>query len=326
MKRRDLITVLGGTAAIWTLAARAQQARGRLYKVGYLGPASPEPHLIKAFEYGLQTLGYRLGENVVVEYRFANQDLERLPTLAAELVRLGVDIIVAGSNATAAAMSATTTIPIVMTNSLDPMSTGLAASLARPGGNVTGFTADTGDEIWGKRLELLKEVLPNLSRVGVLWNPDYVPNRTRLISIREAARAVGLTLVSVEANGLDGLEPAFATMVSERTQAFIVLGDSILYNYRGQLAATATRNRLPGASSLREYAEAGFLLTYGPDFRDIYRRAAIFIDKIFKGAKPADLPIEQPTKFELVVNLKTAKALGLPVPQTLLARADEVIE
>ena len=142
----------------------------------------------------------------------------------------------------------------------------------------------------------------------------------------QAARAVGLTLVSVEANGLDGLEPAFATMVSERTQAFIVLGDSILYNYRGQLAATATRNRLPGASSLREYAEAGFLLTYGPDFRDIYRRAAIFIDKIFKGAKPADLPIEQPTKFELVVNLKTAKALGLPVPQTLLARADEVIE
>ena len=326
MKRRDFITVLGGTAAMWTLAARAQQARGRLYKVGYLGPASPEPHLIKAFEYGLQTLGYRVGENVVVEYRFANQDLERLPTLAAELVRLGVDIIVAGSNATAAAMSATTTIPIVMTNSLDPMSTGLAASLARPGGNVTGFTADTGDEILGKRLELLKEVLPNLSRVGVLWNPDYVPNRTRLISIREAARGVGLTLVSAEANGLDGLEPAFATMVSERTQAFIVLGDSILYNYRGQLAATATRNRLPGASSLREYAEAGFLLTYGPDFRDIYRRAAIFIDKIFKGAKPADLPIEQPTKFELVVNLKTAKALGLPLPPTLLARADEVIE
>ena len=326
MRRRDFTRIIGGTAAMWTLAARAQQATGRLYKVGYLGPASPEPHLIKAFEYGLQTLGYRVGENVVVEYRFANQDLERLPTLAAELVRLGVDIIVAGSNATAAAMSATTTIPIVMTNSLDPISTGLATSLARPGGNVTGFTTDTGDEILGKRLELLKEALPNLARVGVLSNPDYAPNRARLMSMREVASGVGLTLVSVEAHGLDGLEPAFATMVSERTQAFIVLGDSVMANYRGEIALIGMRKRLPGASSLREYAEAGFLLTYGPDFRDIYRRAAIFIDKIFKGAKPADLPIEQPTKFELIVNLKTAKSLGLAVPPTLLARADEVIE
>src|SRR5437868_2760367 len=326
MQRRKFIMALGGAVASAPFAARAQQARGRLYKVGYLGPASPEPHLIKAFEYGLQNLGYRVGENVVLEYRFANQDMERLPTLAAELVRLGVDIIVAGSNATVAAMSATTTIPIVMTNSLDPISTGLAASLARPGGNVTGFTTDTGDEILGKRLELLKEALPNLSRVGVLSNPDYAPNRSRLMSMREAARGLGLTLVSVEAHGLDGLEPAFATMVSERTQAFIVLGDSILYNYRGQLAVIAARKRLPGASSLREYAEAGFLLTYGPDFRDIYRRAAVFIDKIFKGAKPADLPVEQPTKFELVVNLKSAKALGIDVPNSLLLRADEVIE
>src|SRR5437763_9795381 len=277
MKRRDLITVLGGTAAIWTLAARAQQARGRLYKVGYLGPASPEPHLIKAFEYGLQTLGYRVDENVLVEYRFANQDLERLPTLAAELVRLGVDIIVAGSNATAAAMSATTTIPIVMTNSLDPMSTGLVASLARPGGNVTGFTADAGDEILGKRLELLKDALPNLSRVGVLWNPDYAPNRSRLTSMREAARGLGLTLVSVEARGLNALEQAFATMVRERAQAFVVLGESMLFSNRGQIAVMALRNRLPAASSLREYADAGLLLTYGVDCRNLFRRSAVFV-------------------------------------------------
>src|SRR5437868_8945962 len=281
MQRRKFIMALGGAVASAPFAARAQQATGRLYKIGYLGPASRELHLTKAFEDGLRSLGYRIGENVVIEYRFANEEMERLPTLAADLVRLGVDIIVAGSNATVAAMKATTTIPIVMTNSLDPIGTGLVASLARPGGNVTGFTTDTGDEILGKRLELLKEALPNLSRVGVLSNPDYAPNRSRLVSMREAARGVGLTLVAVEAEGRDGLEPAFATMVSERTQAFIVLGDSILYNYRGQLAATATRNRLPGASSLREYAEAGFLLTYGPDFRDIYRRAAIFIDKIF---------------------------------------------
>jgi putative ABC transport system substrate-binding protein len=177
------------------------RATGRFYKIGYLGPASREPHLTKAFEDGLRSLGYRVGENVVVEYRFANEDMERLPTLAAGLVRLGVDIIVAGSNATVAAMRATTTIPIVMTNSLDPIGTGLVASLARPGGNVTGFTTDAGDEILGKRLELLKEALPNLLRIGVLWNPDYAPNRSRLMSMREATRGLGLTLVSVEARG-----------------------------------------------------------------------------------------------------------------------------
>jgi ABC-type uncharacterized transport system substrate-binding protein len=297
--------------------------------VGYLTIASREQthHLIKAFEEGLRSLGYRVGENVVIEYRFADGEMERLPALAAGLVRLGVDVIVTGTNPnTVAAMKATTTIPIVMTNSIDPIGTGLVASLARPGGNVTGFTADTGDEIFGKRLELLKETLPNLSRVGILWNPDVAPNHSRLTSIREAAPALGMTLVPAEARGLDALEQAFATMVRERAQGFVVLSDGVLFNHRGQIAVMALRNRLPAASTQSEYAEAGFLLTYGVDFRDLFRRSAVFVDKIFKGAKPADLPVERPTKFDLVVNLKTAKALGLDVPPTLLARADEVIE
>ncbi len=236
-------------------------------------------------------------------------------------------VILTGFNPiTVAAMKATTTIPIVMTNSVDPVGAGLVASLARPGGNVTGFGVDAGDEIFGKRLELLKETLPNLSRVGILSNPDFAPNRSRLTSMREAAQALGLTLVPAEARGLDALEQAFATMVSGRAQAFVVLGEPVLFNYRGQIGVVALRNRLPAISTAREYAEAGLLLTYGPDLQDQFRRSAVLVDKIFKGAKPADLPVEQPTKFELVVNLKTAKALGLTVPPTLLARADEVIE
>jgi putative ABC transport system substrate-binding protein len=329
MKRRAFILALGGTAATWPLAVRAQQPAGRVYRVGYLTIASREQtqHLIKAFEEGLRSLGYRVGENVVIEYRFADGELERLPALATGLVRLGVDVIVTGVNPnTVAAMKATTTIPIIMTNSIDPIGTGLVASLARPGGNVTGFTADTGDEIFGKRLELLKETLPNLSRVGILWNPDVAPNHSRLTSIREAAPALGMTLVPAEARGLEELEQALATMARERAQGFVVLSDGVLFNHRDQIAVMALRNRLPAASTQREYAEAGFLLTYGADFRDLFRRSAVFVDKIFKGAKPADLPVEQPTKFDLVVNLKTAKALGLTIPPTLLARADEVIE
>ena len=327
MKRREFITLVGGAAA-WPIAARAQQPAGRVYRVGHLSIPSREQALpfIKAFEEGLRSLGYRIGENVVIEYRFAGGEMDRLPPNAADVVRLGVDIIVAtGSNPnTVAAMKATTTIPIVMTSGVDPVSAGLVASQARPGGNVTGLAADTGGEIIGKRLELLKETLPHLSRLGILFNPDVAINRSRLTSTREAAQALGLTPIPVEARGLDALEQAFAIMVRERAQAFVVLGD--LFNYRGQIAVMALRNRLPTASYQKEYAEAGFLLTYGVNFLDLHRRSAVFIDKIFKGAKPADLPVEQPTKFELVINLKTAKALGIIVPPTLLARADEVIE
>jgi putative ABC transport system substrate-binding protein len=329
MQRREFITLFGGTAATWPLAARAQQPAGRIYRVGFLSISFREHALYstKPFEEGLRSLGYRVGENVAIEYRFANGERERLPALAADLVRLRVDIIVTGFNPiTVAAMNATTTIPIVMTTGIDPVSAGLVASLARPGGNVTGFAADSGGEILGKRFELMKETLPNLSRLGILFNPDFAHNRTRLTSMQETARALGLTLVPVEARGLDALEQAFAIMVREHAQAFVMQGDSVLFNYRGQIAEMAIRNRLPAASLQRELAEAGFLLTYGADIRDLYRRSAVFVDKIFKGAKPADLPVEQPTKFELVVNLKTAKALGIIVPPTLLTRADEVIE
>jgi len=330
MRRRAFMLALGGAAVAWPLAARAQQPAGRVYRVGYLSIGSREQtlHFIKAFEEGLRSLGHRVGENVIIEYRFANGEMERLPTYAADVVRLGVDIIVAtGTNPiTVAAMKATTTIPIVMITGLDPVNAGLVASLARPGGNVTGLAVDAGGEILGKRFELLKETLPNLSRLGILFNPAVALNRSRQTSMGETARALGLTLVPVEARGLEALEQAFAIMVRERAQAFVMQGDSVLFNYRGQIAEMALRNRLPAASIQRELAEAGFLLTYGADIRDLYRRSAVFVDKIFKGANPADLPVEQPTKFELVINLKTAKALGVEVPTSLLLRADEVIE
>ena len=328
MRRRELITLLGGSVT-WPLAVRAQQPAGRVYRVGYLAFASREQqiHLSKAFEEGLRSLGYRVGENAVIEYRFANGQLERLPALAADLVRLGVDVIVSGNPSnTVAAMKATTTIPIVMTNSSDPVSAGLVASLARPGGNVTGFSSEPGDEIYGKRLEFLKETVPNLLRVGILWNPDFAPNLERLKSTREASQALGLTLVPAEARGPDALEQAFATMVRERAQVLVVLSDGVLFNCRGQIGVMAVRNRLPAISAVREYVESGLLLSYGIDLPDQFRRSAVFVDKIFKGAKPADLPVELPTKFELVINLKTAKALGLNIPPTLLGRADEVIE
>ena len=329
MRRREFITLLGGAAATWPLATSAQQPAGRVSRVGYLGIQYREQalHLIKAFEERLRSLGYRDGDNVAIEYRFANGELERLPALAAELVRLGADVIVASSNpGTVAAMKATTTVPIVMIGGVDPVSTGLVASLARPGGNVTGLTPDAGSEILGKRFELLKEILPNLSRVGILFNPDVAFNRSRQTSMTATARTLGLTTIPVEARGLDALEQAFAMMVRERAQAFVMQGDSVLYNNRRQIMEMALRNHLPAASLQKEYADAGFLLTYGADTQDLYRRAAGFVDKIFKGANPAELPVEQPTKFELVINLKTAKALGVIMPPTLLARADEVIE
>jgi putative ABC transport system substrate-binding protein len=311
------------------LAARAQQPAGRIYRVGYLALGSREQQLglTKAFVEGLRRLGYRVGENVVIEYRFADGATERVPVLAAELVRLGVDVIAAGNTAnTVAARKATTTIPIVMANSIDPVGAGLVTNLARPGGNVTGFTQDTGDELNGKRLELLKEILPNISRVGILWNPDFAANQNRLTSMREVTGPLGLTLVSAEARGLDALEQAFVTMVAGRAQAFVVFADPLLFNYRGQIGVMAIRDRLPAIATGREYAEAGLLLTYGANLEDLFRGVAVFIDKIFKGANPAELPVEQPTKFELVINLKTAKALGVVVPPSLLLRADEVIE
>ena len=231
MRRREFITLLGGMSATWPLGARAQQPAGRAYRVGYLagGSRQTQPHLIKAFDEGLRSLGYRVGQNIIIEYRFADGEVQRLPALAAEMVRLGVDVIVSGNHlSTIAAMKATTTIPIVMTSSADPVSTGLVASLARPGGNVTGFSLDGGNEgeMKGKRLALLKETLPNLTRVGMLWNPDGALDPARLESMRDVTQPLGLKLVAVEARGLDTLEQAFATMVRKQMQAFILVSES----------------------------------------------------------------------------------------------------
>jgi len=321
--------LIGGAAATWPLGARAQQPARSVYRVGYLGIASREQTFrnVGAFEAGLRSLGYRVGENVVIEYRFADGEMGRLTALATEVAGLGVDVIVSGNNVTTvAAMKATRTIPIVMANSAEPVSAGLVASLARPGGNVTGFSSEPGDEINGKRLEFLKDILPNLSRVGILWNPDFAPNQDRLTSLREVAQALALTLVPVEARGPDILEQAFATIVGERAQVLLVLSDGVLFNHRGLIGVMAVRNRLPAISAVREYAEAGFLLSYGIDLPDQFRRSATFVDKIFRGAKPGDLPVERPTKYELVINLQTAKALGINMPPTVLTWADVVIE
>jgi putative ABC transport system substrate-binding protein len=328
MKRREFVGLVGG-AVTWPLTALAQQPSGRVYRVGYLAVSSRAvaSTSITAFEDALRSHGYHVGENVIIEYRFADGNLEQLSVLAADLVKFGVDVIVVGSNpVVVAAMKATTTIPIVGTNIFDPVGAGLVASLARPGGNVTGVTGDSGHEIWGKRLELLKETLPNLSRVGVLWNPEVRSSRLRMTSTEEAARALGLTLVPVKTTGPDDLEQAFVTMMREQIQAFVLLADSVLFSYRGKIAEMALRNRLPGTSDAIEFAEAGFLFVYGTRFRDLVRQAAIFVDRILKGAKPTDLPVEQPTKFALVINLKTVKALGLEIPPGLFTRADEVIE
>ena len=328
MQRREFISLIGGATA-WPLSARAQKQAGRVYRVGYLTLASREQSLpvIAALDEGLRRLSYRVGENIIIEYRFAENEMERLPTLAADLVRIGVDVILTTFNPiTAATMKATTTIPIIMINSIDPIGTGLIASLARPGGNVTGFSGDTGSEILGKRFELIKEIIPDLSRVGILFNPNVALHRSRLSSMGETARALGLTLVPVEARGLDALEQAFAVLVREHAQALIVQGDSVLFNCRSQIAEMALANQLPAVSVVKEFADAGLLLSYGANLQDQYRRVASFVDRIFKGAKPSDLPVEQPTKFELVVNLKTAEAIGVVLPPSLLLRADEVIE
>jgi putative ABC transport system substrate-binding protein len=264
MRRREFIAGISGVAMALPLAARAQQPAGRVYRVGYLAGGSQQTqlYLIKAFDEGLRSLGYRVGQNIVIEYRFADGEVQRLPALAAELVRLGVDVIVSGNTrSTVAAMEATTTIPIVMTSSANPVSAGLVASLARPGGNVTGFSLDSGNEgeIQGKRLGLLKETLPNLTRVGILWNPDGAINPDRLESMRDVTQPLGLKLVAVEARGLDALEQAFATMVREQMQAFILVSDTVLFNYRQQIAVMALKNRLPSTSSLKEFGIASEL-------------------------------------------------------------------
>jgi putative ABC transport system substrate-binding protein len=326
-RRAFIRTVAGGLLAA-PLAAEAQQA-GKVYRIGVILTAAPNEvgHLIKALSEGLRELGYLEGRNVVFERRFAEGRQDRLPALAAEVVRLNVDVIVTGSNPVIAAVKqATATIPVVMAVSRDPVGAGFIASLARPGGNITGLANDPGPEMIGKNLELLKEAAPRVSRVAFLWNPVPPGAGTSKNVVESAARKLGVTFQSVEVRGRNEFEGAFDAMVRERANGLVVATDPVFFGPRSQVVLLAARSRLPAVYGLREFAEAGGLMSYGPNVADQFRRAAIYVDKILKGAKPGDLPVDQATKFELIINLKTAKALGLTIPQSVLQRADEIIQ
>ena len=325
--RRVFISSLALGLLASPLVADAQQA-GKVARIGVLaqGSSTDAPHIGEAFRQGLRDLGYVEGQNIVIEYRWAEGRAERLPDLAVELVNLKVDVIVAGGTpAPLAAKHATRTIPIVMGGAGDPVGTGLVASLARPGGNVTGLSTLT-PELGRKRLQLLKEVVPGVSRVAVLWN---AANPYAVLNMREteaAARTLGVQVQSLEVRGPDDFESALPAAIRGRAGALIVVDDPLTLTYRVRIVDFAARNRLPAMYGFREYAEAGGLMAFGASLADLGRRAATYVDKILKGAKPADLPVEQPTKFELVINLKTAKALGLTIPQSVLLRADQIIE
>ena len=320
------------TAVVFLLLAspvttKAQPA-GKLYRIGLLGPHSPSilPLPIAAFRQGLRELGYVEGQNIVIEFRDAGGKVEQLPDVAAELVRLKVDVIVArGTQAIMAAKKATGTIPIIMSVSGDAVGTGLVASLARPGGNVTGLTY-IAPELSGKRLELIKEVIRGVTKVAVLWNPADPPRRLELQETESAAQRLGLKILPLGVRTLEDLDRRFSTMAEEGAKALVVFLDPLTQAHRARIANRAVRLGLPSVYAASEFAEAGGLMSYGANFSDLYRRAATYVDKILKGAKPADLPVEQPTKFELIINLKTAKALGLTIPPVLLLRADEVIQ
>jgi len=319
MKRRGIIALLG-CAAAWPLAARAQQP-DRTRRIGFLG----NKHRLEKMKKGLNDLGYVEGRDLVFEYRPGDR-ADRLSGFAAELVALNVDVIVVtGSQAAHAAQQATRSIPIVMTGTSDPVRTGLVASLARPGGNITGLSLQS-PELSGKRLGLLKEIVADLSRVAVLSDPDDPPVVFSLRETRIAAQALGIELQFVEARRREDFDSAFAAITRVQPGALVVLPASIMTRYAERIANLALNGRMPAISYFREFPAAGGLLSYGPNLGDLSRRAAVYVDKIFKGIKPADLPVEQPTKFMLVINLRTAEALGLTVPSTMLARADEVIE
>jgi putative ABC transport system substrate-binding protein len=327
MRRREFI-LLTGSAALCSFSADAQQA-GRVTRIGYLGVTSPSdrPPLLDTFRQRLRQLGWIEGHNIVIDYRFAEGRLDRLPELAAELVRLNVDVIVSlGTQGVTAARNATKTIPIVMIGVRDPVGIGLIASLARPGGNVTGVSGSAGLEIVAKQLELLKETVPEIRHVAILSNPANAYHQLAINELNVAAQSLGVQLQLLEAQGPNEFDSAVAAMAKEHVGGLLVLSDVIFNDHRARLVDLAAINRLPTAYGIRESVEAGGLMSYGPSFVDFYRRSTAYVDKILKGDKPADLPVEQPTQFELVINLRTAKMLGIEIPPTLLSRADEVIE
>jgi len=320
MKRRGFIGLLGGTAAAWAAAAWAQQ-RDRTRHIGFLGPE----RRLKKLQQGLGDLGYVEDRDIVVEYRPSDRP-DRLSGFAAELVALKVDVIVAsGSLAVRAAQQATRSIPIVMTGTSDPVGSGFVSSLAHPAGNITGMSLQN-PELSGKRLEFLKRLVAGLSSVAVLSNPDDPPVVFSLRETKEAAKALGLELQSAEARKPEDFEGAFASVTRMQPGALLILPGSIMTRNAERIAEFALKSRIPAMSYFREFPEAGGLISYGPNLGESSRHAAIYVDKILKGASPADLPVQQPTKFELVINIKTATAIGLDVPPSILSHADEVIE
>jgi putative ABC transport system substrate-binding protein len=326
MKRILIVLTLFAMLPPFYITAQAQPA-AKLPRVARLSPstATADEVVLAGFRQGLREHGWVENKNITLEYRFADGKTDRLAELAAELVRLQVDVILSGATVGAqAAKRATSTIPIVMVTTGDPVAAGLVASLARPGGNLTGVTA-LGQELSGKRLELLKEALPGINHIAVLSNPTNPDSKFSVKEVEAAANDLGVKLKVHEVGDPTKLDAAFKTMSAERAGAVLVLTDSMLFTHRKRIVELAAQNRLPAMYPISEYANVGGLMFYGANFPDMYRRAAAFVDKILKGAKPADLPIEQPTKFELVINLKAAKQIGLTIPPNVLARADRVI-
>jgi ABC-type uncharacterized transport system substrate-binding protein len=323
MRRREFITLVASAGA-WPLGRQAQSQTMR--RVGFLAGGWPGFKHYEAFSQGMSELGYIEGRDFSIEWRYVEGKFERLPTLAAELVALNVDVIVVNfTGAAKAVQQATSTIPIVMAYSTDPVGAGLVSSLARPGGNITGLATMLNDTT-PKQIDLLGYVVPNLSRVAVLTNPGNLAHSTILRSVQEVARSRSLVVLSLEAQTPKQIEIAFAELARARGQAMIVITDPLFTLHRYRIAELAIGGQLPSIFPTREYVEAGGFLCYGDSLGDFHRRAAAYVESIFKGARPADLPVQQPRTFELIINLKTAKALGLTIPPTLLARADEVIE
>src|SRR5215216_5928074 len=311
MRRREFITLLGGAAAAWPLAAQAQ----KVYRIGFLGNSTAvlEANLVGSFREGLRELGYVEGQNIVIEYRWAEGKYERFPSLIAELLGQSVAVILtAGTPASLAVKKATNSVPLVMIGVGDPVATGLVASLARPGGSITGLTS-TAEETEGKRCELLKEVIPKLSHVAVLWNPENPVLLLTLEEIRVAAQVLGIKVQVFEARNPGEIEESFKGIAGEQPGALLVMGDRLFLHNRQRIVHLATEQRLPVMPVHPELVEAGGLMSYGPSYAGMHRRAAYFVDRILKGTKPADLPVERPIKFELVLNLKTAEALGIDV-------------
>jgi putative tryptophan/tyrosine transport system substrate-binding protein len=326
MQRREFLGVLGG-AAMWPLAAHAQQPAAKVWRVGVLSPGLPgQSPPLEIFRTSLRDLGYVEGRNLIIDWKFSEEHNDPLPALANELVRANVDIIFAiNTPAALAAKNATTSIPIVVTRVSDPIRTGLIASLAKPGGNLTGLTTIS-EELEGKRLELLREALPGLLRVAVLWNEA---NSGHALNVREMERAgppLGLQVYLLGLKRADELPAVLQTAIKVQAGALFVIDDLVISSFQTRILDFASKNKLPVISQFREFTDAGGLMAYGPGNDEMFRRAAVYIDKILKGGKPSDIPVERPTRFNLIINLKAAKSLGLTVPPTFIARADEVIE